>query len=247
MILLNCDLGESFGPWQMGNDEAVIPLIDCANVACGFHASDPLTMNKTVSTLVREGVNIGAHPAYPDLVGFGRRSMAVAAEEITALVLYQVGALEAIAKVHGSQVSYVKPHGALYHDMMHSDETFKAVLKAIVDYNPELPLVMMATADTSRWQALAEQAGVTLWFEAFADRAYDDEGKLLPRSKAGAVLQDIDSIMQQAQQIIEHESVVSVNGNQIRLKAQTLCVHGDNPQALETAKRIRSLIDQAKA
>lgn len=247
MILLNCDLGESFGPWQMGNDEAVIPLIDCANVACGFHASDPLTMDKTVGMLVREGVNIGAHPAYPDLVGFGRRSMAVSAEEITALVLYQVGALEAIAKVHGSQVSYVKPHGALYHDMMHSDEIFKAVLKAIVDYNPELPLVMMATADTSRWQALAEQAGVTLWFEAFADRAYDDEGKLLPRSKAGAVLQDIDSIMQQAQQIIEHESVVSVNGNQIPLKAQTLCVHGDNPQALETAKRIRSLIDQAKA
>jgi len=247
MILLNCDLGESFGPWQMGNDEAVIPLIDCANVACGFHASDPLTMDKTVGMLVREGVNIGAHPAYPDLVGFGRRSMAVSAEEITALVLYQVGALEAIAKVHGSQVSYVKPHGALYHDMMHSDEIFKAVLKAIVDYNPELPLVMMATADTSRWQALAEQVGVTLWFEAFADRAYDDEGKLLPRSKAGAVLHDIDAILQQAQQIIEHESVVSINGNEIPLKAHTLCVHGDNPQALETAKRIRSLIDQAKA
>lgn len=151
-ILLNCDMGESFGAWQMGDDAHAMPLVDQANLACGFHAGDPLTIQRSVALAVRHGVSIGAHPAYPDLQGFGRRHLACSAEEVQALVLYQLGALDAFCRAAGTQLAYVKPHGALYNDLLRSDELFEAVLAACARYRPGLPLMVLALADNRREQ-----------------------------------------------------------------------------------------------
>ena len=175
-ILLNCDMGESFGAWQMGDDAHAMPLVDQANLACGFHAGDPLTIQRSVALAVRHGVSIGAHPAYPDLQGFGRRHLACSAEEVQALVLYQLGALDAFCRAAGTQLAYVKPHGALYNDLLRSDELFEAVLAACARYRSGLPLMVLALADNRREQRLAAAAGVPLLFEAFADRAYQADG-----------------------------------------------------------------------
>ncbi|HYQ51819.1 MAG TPA: 5-oxoprolinase subunit PxpA, partial [Pseudomonas sp.] len=175
-LLLNCDMGESFGSWHMGLDAEVMPYIDCANIACGYHAGDPSTMRRTVALALQHGVTIGAHPAYPDLVGFGRRSMACSSEEIRDLLHYQIGALDGICKVLGGRVAYVKPHGALYNDMMADPLKLRAVLEAVAAYGSNLPLMLMATADDSAAQALGDEIGVPLWFEAFADRAYTASG-----------------------------------------------------------------------
>ncbi|MEC7377271.1 MAG: 5-oxoprolinase subunit PxpA, partial [Pseudomonadota bacterium] len=178
-LKLNADMGESFGPWVMGLDHEVMPHVDLANIACGFHASDPDVMRKTVRLAKRHGVGIGAHPAYPDLVGFGRRSMACSPEEIENLVLYQLGALQGICRAEGTGLCYVKPHGALYNDMARDPERFAAVARAVRAFDPELPLMTLAMRDTSALKAQAEEQGVTLWFEAFADRAYDSDGRLV--------------------------------------------------------------------
>ena len=172
-IDLNCDLGESFGAWTMGADAAVMPYISSANIACGFHAGDPSIMRKTVSLALSHGVQIGAHPAYQDLVGFGRRSMAYAAQELQDILHYQIGALDGICRAQGGRVSYVKPHGAMYNDMMANPAQLRAVLQAVASYDRRLPLMLMATRDNSAAQQMGDEYGVTLWFEAFADRAYD--------------------------------------------------------------------------
>lgn len=184
-LLLNADMGESYGPWVMGLDHEVMPHVDLANVACGFHASDPDVIRMTVRLARRHGVTVGAHPAYPDMVGFGRRSMACSAEEVENLVLYQVGALAGVCRAEGLEVGYVKPHGALYNDMMRDPETLEAVMRALVAYDARLPLMVMATRDPSATRELAARHGVTLWFEAFADRAYDAEGRLVSRREPG--------------------------------------------------------------
>ncbi|PHJ08057.1 hypothetical protein A5N81_28360 [Pseudomonas aeruginosa] len=188
-ILLNCDMGESFGAWRMGDDVHSMPLVDQANLACGFHAGDPLTMRRAVELAVRHGVSIGAHPAYPDLSGFGRRSLACSAEEVHAMVLYQIGALDAFCRSLGAQVAYVKPHGALYNDLVGDDELLRAVLDACAAYRKGLPLMVLA---------LAIARG-----EAFPD--YD--------------------------------------GNPLRLTADSLCVHGDNPESLAVLRRLRAALD----
>lgn len=180
-ILLNCDMGESFGAWRMGDDVHSMPLVDQANLACGFHAGDPLTMLRAVELAVRHGVSIGAHPAYPDLSGFGRRSLACSAEEVHAMVLYQIGALDAFCRSLGTQVAYVKPHGALYNDLVGDDELLRAVLDACAAYRKGLPLMVLALADNGRELELADEADVPLLFEAFADRAYLPDGRLAPR------------------------------------------------------------------
>jgi len=241
-MLLNCDLGESFDSWAMGVDTAVMPHIDQANIACGFHAGDPLTMRRTLALAAEHGVAIGAHPAYPDLVGFGRRSMKLSHDEISATLHYQVAALEGMAQSMGLALTYVKPHGALYHDMMGNIEVRAAILQAVADFHRPLKLMVQATDQADIHTREANAAGVQLLFEAFADRCYDDDGSLLHRSQPGAV-PSRERMLAQVTQLLRDNSVTTVSGNIIDLQADTLCVHGDNPEGVHSIEAIRALVD----
>lgn len=243
---LNCDMGESFGLWHLGMDEAVMPHIDMANIACGFHASDPLIMQQTVTLAKQFDVAVGAHPAYPDLVGFGRRHMHCSADEIQAFILYQVGALAAFCQQQNTALSYVKPHGALYNDMMQDDAILIAILKGVAGFSANLPLMLMAQADNSRSEALAAQFNVPLLFEAFADRCYTDSGLLQDRQQPGAVFTDHQQIINQAIQLAKQGCVTSNNGNIIKLNADSLCVHGDNTQSIAAIAQIKAAIAVSK-
>jgi UPF0271 protein len=242
-LLLNCDMGESYGSWRMGLDAEVMPYIDCANIACGYHAGDPSIMRRTVAMALEHGVTIGAHPAYPDLVGFGRRSMACSPEEIRDLLHYQIGALDGICKVLGGRVAYVKPHGALYNDMMADPLKLRAVLEAVAAYDAGLPLMLMATADDSAAQTLGDEVGVPLWFEAFADRAYTASGHLLSRRLPGAVHHDSAVVVEQALRLARGETLLADDGSALRLHASTLCVHGDNDSSVAAVRQIRQALD----
>ncbi|WP_346836668.1 5-oxoprolinase subunit PxpA [Microbulbifer sp. SAOS-129_SWC] len=239
---LNCDLGEGFGNWQLVDERTVMPHIDMANVACGFHAGDPVGIRRTVRLARECGVNIGAHPAYPDLVGFGRRSMDCSADEITAMVLYQLGALRALCTAEQAQVEYLKPHGALYNDMMRNDAVLRAILAALASAGEPLPLLLMATPDSERYRALAAEYGVPLLFEAFADRRYRADGRLQPRAEDGAVLHDTGDIVRQVEGLCRGE-VVTADGTTLQLAADTICVHGDNPAGVATIVEIRRALD----
>ena len=240
-MLLNCDLGESFGSWTMGLDSEVMPHIDQANIACGFHGGDPLTMRKTLALAAKHGVRVGAHPAYPDLVGFGRRSMNLSAKEIIANIHYQVAALEGLARCQGIELQYVKPHGALYNDMMARTSVREAIMQAISDYHLPLPLMLQATPEAGQHLTEAKEHGISLLFEAFADRCYDDDGKLLPRSQAGAV-HTRERMLAQVAQLCSQGTVTTVSGHVVALQADTLCVHGDNLEAVHAIVAIRELI-----
>lgn len=242
-LLLNCDIGESFGAWTMGLDAEVMPLIDCANIACGFHAGDPGTMRRTIALAVQHRVSIGAHPGYPDLVGFGRRSLACSPAEVEDLMLYQIGALDGLCRAQGARVSYVKPHGALYQDMMRNPAILAAVMRAVAAYDSQLPLMLMSTRDNSASQAIGDEHGVTLWFEAFADRAYDGEGYLVSRNLPGAVHHDPEQVVAQALTLARGEPLLASDGSDLPLKAHTLCVHGDNPGSVAAVKRIREALE----
>lgn len=248
-ITLNSDIGESFGAWKMGADDLIMPHIDCANVACGFHASDPLTMLKTVKLAKQHNVTIGAHPAYPDLVGFGRRHMALKPDEVTALIQYQVGALQGICAGEETEVKYVKPHGALYNDMLSDGQQFDAVCQAIAalqdDRHEPLPLMVMATPENDAWRHRAQQFGVELWFEGFADRAYDDNGQLRSRSNPDAVHGDVEAMYAQAEAFATGRAIESVSGKSLQIEIDSLCVHGDNPRAIETVEKLRSIVREA--
>lgn len=240
----NCDMGESFGSWAKGNDEAVMPFVDMANIACGMHASDPTTMARTVQLACRFGVSIGAHPGYPDLLGFGRRELELEAEELEACVLYQIGALDGICRAQGRRVEYVKPHGALYNRMMRDQVTLDSMIAAVRRYDAVLPLVVLGAGESAN-AALRERAagqGVELWFEAFADRAYDARGRLVPRSEPGAVHTDVDRVLRQVKEIAEQGQVSTLDGGIIPLQADTLCLHGDNEQLLAAVGRIRAAL-----
>ncbi len=243
---LNCDLGESFGQWKMGNDELIMPYIDMANVACGFHASDPSVMAKTVQLAQAHNVTIGAHPSYPDLQGFGRRNMSMGTAEITDMVLYQVGALQAICHAYGTEVQYVKPHGALYNTMMVDETVRSAIFKAVAMLSEAatkpLPLMVLSNAQAGKVKQHALSYSVPVIFEAFADRAYTDEGSLVPRKLEGAVLENDDEIETHVKGLIQKQQVTSINGNTIEIVADTICVHGDNLHALESVKKIREMI-----
>lgn len=242
--LLNCDIGESFGAWTMGRDADVMPLIDCANIACGFHASDPATMSKTVALALAHNVRIGAHPAYPDLVGFGRRSMNCSAQEIEDMILYQVGALQGICRAQGGQVEYVKPHGAMYNDMMRDPKQLRAVFKALSAYKGELRLMLMAQRDDSVAIALSEEFGVPIWREAFADRAYDPAGHLVARSLPGAVHHEPEKVVSQALLLARGENLIASDGSELHLQIDTLCVHGDNDASIAAVQRIRQALTE---
>ncbi|WP_329037608.1 5-oxoprolinase subunit PxpA [Pseudomonas aeruginosa] len=244
-LLLNCDIGESFGAWSMGLDAEVMPLIDCANIACGFHAGDPGTMRRTVALAVEHGVRIGAHPGYPDLVGFGRRSLACSAQEVEDLLLYQIGALDGLCRAQGERVRYVKPHGALYQDMMRDPAILAAVLRALAAYDRTLPLMLMSTRDNTAARALGAAHGIELWFEAFADRAYGGAGYLVSRSQPGAVHHDAETVLAQALLLARGAPLRASDGSALALEAQTLCVHGDNPASLAAVRRIRDALEAA--
>lgn len=238
---LNCDLGESFGQWQMGLDSVVMPHIDMANIACGFHAGDADVMTHTLQLAKQYGVCIGAHPSYPDLHGFGRRSMALSHQEIINCLRYQIAALDGMARTTGLTLSYVKPHGALYNDMMSKPDVFAAVLDAVAGYYQPLQLMLLATPAQQHFVDLAAASNVSLLFEAFADRRYTDEGKLTPRSESGAVLDTAD-ILAQVNQLVTQGSVTTSSGKILPLRADTLCVHGDNHAAIAQIKQIRALL-----
>lgn len=242
-LMLNADMGENFGPWVMGLDHEVMPHVDLANIACGFHASDPDVMRRTVRMAAEHSVGVGAHPAYPDLVGFGRRSMACSPAEIENLVLYQVGALMAMCRAEGIEVRYVKPHGALYNDMIGNPDIFSAVARAILAFDPDLPLMTLATRDTLPMSEQAREHGITLWFEAFADRAYDNGGRLVSRSHAGAVHHDHNTIIDQARRIATGQPLTTNDGSELILTADTLCVHGDNEESIASVRAIRQMLN----
>ncbi|MGX5913848.1 5-oxoprolinase subunit PxpA [Aliidiomarina sp. Khilg15.8] len=241
-LKLNCDLGEGFGPYNMGQDDLIMPLIDQANIACGMHASDPLTLVRTVRMAAEHGVEIGAHPGYPDKEGFGRRAMALSSAETEALVLYQLAALDGVARSFDTEVGYVKPHGALYHAMMADEITRHAIFAAAARYWSRPAVVMLATSRNQDFQREADHFGLTLRFEAFADRAYDDQGMLVARTEADAVHHEQSRVVAQAEDIAIRAQVRTRSGTMIDLPADTLCVHGDNMAALEAVKAIRTML-----
>jgi len=241
-MLLNCDLGESYGYWQIAADPLVMPHIDMANIACGYHAGDPQVMQKTIALAKQYQVKIGAHPSYPDRQGFGRRSMQLSHNEIENLMIYQLGALAGMCKSQGCQVSYLKPHGALYNDMMKSNDVLYAIFSAIKKYDPTMPLLMMATSHNRQFQQKAAEHGIDVMFEAFADRAYDDEGFLVSRSIDGAVLTKPDEILNRAMQLKTQGTIQSINGKTIPMAAETLCVHGDNEQAVNMIQSLKQCL-----
>ncbi|MAZ88006.1 MAG: hypothetical protein CL693_10190 [Cellvibrionaceae bacterium] len=240
-LLLNCDLGESFGSWTMGMDAQVMPHIDQANIACGFHAGDPLIMSNTLELAKQHQVRIGAHPAYPDLVGFGRRSMNCSTDEIKAFITYQTAALGGMAQSMDLSLEYVKPHGALYNDMMAKDNIRHAIMDAIASFHLPIRLMLQATPNADRHREEAKERGIELFFEAFADRCYDDDGRLLARTKAGAV-HSRDKMLEQVKQLSEDGTVTTVSGKLLPLQADTLCVHGDNIEGVKAIAAIRELI-----
>jgi UPF0271 protein len=243
---LNCDLGESYGVWQMGQDDKVMPLIDMANVACGFHAGDTNVMQKTVALAARHGVEIGAHPSYHDLPGFGRRSIPHSPQEIEALILYQLGALDGLCRAQGVGLGYVKPHGALNNDMMRDMSTLEAVMVATRKYDKALPLMLPVTVHYGRHKKLADYVGIPVLLEAFADRAYDDEGQLVSRRLPGAVHQSVDKIVEQAVSFAQKGGVKSSSGQWLDLPADSLCVHGDTDGALAAIRQIRDALTTAR-
>jgi UPF0271 protein len=243
-IDLNCDLGESFGPWKLGSDEEVMKYITSANVACGWHGGDPLVMDRTVAMAVSSGVRVGAHPGYPDLLGFGRRHLDCTPKELRNYVLYQIGALDAFCKVHGTSMSHVKPHGKLYLDCLDREDQARAIAEAVVEYNPNLLYVAFAGSRGTLMTEVAKRVGLKVVYEAFPDRAYTSAGDLVPRSVPGAIIQDAEEVAERALRLAKEQTMIAQDGSIIRLEAQTLCVHGDTPTALKLVQAIRSILEE---
>ena len=239
---LNSDLGEGYGRWALGDDAALLEVVTSANVACGFHAGDPATIDRTVRTATEHGVAIGAQVSYPDLVGFGRREIDEAPDDLTADVLYQIGALEAFARAAGSRVRYVKPHGALYNRIARDPVQAAAVVEAIRRYDPALPLLTLPGSAAMR---AAEDAGIPAVAEGFADRAYTAEGRLVSRREPGAVLHDPGQVATRAVVMATEGRVEAVDGGEVAVEVRSLCVHGDTPGAVELAKAVRAALDEA--
>ena len=238
---LNSDLGEGFGAWKMGDDEAMLDIVTSANIACGFHAGDPSVMRRVCDLAAGRGVAIGAHVGYHDLAGFGRRALDIAPDELADEVLYQIGALDAFARAAGSRVTYVKPHGALYNTAAVDVEQAAAIVDGLRRYDPALALLCLPDSEMQRQAA---KAGVVTYAEAFADRAYTADGKLLSRKKPGAVLHDADLVAKRAVGMAAG-GVVTADGTELELRPDSLCVHGDTPGAVELARRIRDGLTEA--
>ena len=244
-IDLNCDMGESFGAYKLGMDEKVIQFITSANIACGWHAGDPLVMDATVKMAVEHGVGVGAHPGYPDLLGFGRRNFDCTVEEVRNYLIFQIGALQAFCKVHGTQLQHVKPHGALYLTAVGDEGVARAVAEAIVSVNPELLYVALAGAKGELVTRIGQEVGLKVVYEAFPDRAYTSEGALVSRRQSGAVIKDPQEVSERALRMAKEGIVIAVDGTSIPLEAQTLCVHGDTPSAVDLVRSIRETLEAA--
>ena len=238
-IDLNSDLGESFGRYTLGLDDKIIPLITSANVACGYHASDPAVMDKTIRAAKEAGIRVGAHPGFPDLMGFGRRNMVVTPDEAKAYIKYQLGALSAFAGSQGVKIQHVKPHGALYNMAAVDEKLARAMCEAV--YEVDKDIIFMGLAGSKMIEA-AESVGLRAASEVFADRAYNDDGTLVSRKLPGAVIKDKDLAIKRVVRMVKEGKVESINGNDIAIKADSICVHGDNPKALEFVKNIRETL-----
>ena len=238
-INLNADLGESFGAWQMGCDAEMLRIVGAANIACGFHAGDPLVMRRTVRQALAAGVSLGAHPSFPDLQGFGRRPMQLAADELEAMLIYQIGALSAIAQAEGGQLTHVKPHGALNNMACEDALLANSVVTAIG--NHDRSLILLAPA-LSQLAAAGAAAGLRVATEVFADRRYADSGHLVPRGQTGAVLDSAEECVQHVLRMLDVGGIITVGGTRICTDFRSVCVHGDGPQALAAARAIRAAL-----
>lgn len=236
MVDLNSDLGESFGRYDLGEDAAMMKLITSANIACGFHAGDPTVIARTVALAMQHGVELGAHPGYPDLQGFGRRQMELTSEEINSVICYQLGALAAFARIAGLRLVHVKPHGALYNLAAQDFVVAKAIARAVSDYDPELILIGLAGSELIR---AGEAAGLRIASEGFPDRAYLLDGQLVPRSKQGAVITKSEAVAANALRLVREG--ITVNGEIVRI--DTLCLHGDHPKAVANAHAVRRALE----
>jgi UPF0271 protein len=242
-IDMNSDVGESFGNYKLGMDEKVIPLISSANIACGFHAGDPAVMKRTIAIAKENGVAIGAHPGFPDLIGFGRRSMDASLEEIQDDVTYQIGALQAFATTQGVKVQHVKPHGALYNMAVQNIEIWDAVSEAIAAIDPSLILFAQAGPWQQGVESIGLKHGIRIAFEFFGDRAYNPDGSLVSRKEPGAVIHDHQLVADKVLKMVTEGKVVCRDKSEIELSAHTICVHGDNPKALDLVKKIRETLE----
>ncbi|WP_028583141.1 LamB/YcsF family protein [Desulfogranum mediterraneum] len=242
---LNCDMGESYGAYQMGADQEVMPHITSANIACGWHAGDPMVMDQTIQLAVSHQVNIGAHPGYPDLMGFGRRPMHLSPLEIRNYIIYQLGALQAFCAVHHTRVSHVKPHGSLYLKAVESVEIARSIAEGIVRVNPQIAFIALAGEKGRLMAKVGKEFGLRVIYEAFPDRAYTPDGNLAPRSMEGAVKHDPAEIAERALMMAEEGRIVDTKGQAIEIQAETLCLHGDTAQAGSLAKTIRQSLEKA--
>ena len=236
-------MGESFGGYKLGLDEEVIKYITSANVACGWHAGDPLVMMRTVKMAKEYGVGVGAHPGYPDLLGFGRRNMDCTPEEVRNYVIYQIGALQAFCTANKVELRHVKPHGNLYMTAVDNENVARAIAQAIVAVDPRLMYVALAGAKGELIALVAQEVGLKVVFEAFPDRAYTSQGTLLSRREPGAVIQDPKIVANRALKMAKEKRIVAVDGSEIIVEAQTLCVHGDNPKAVELVRAILETLE----
>lgn len=236
VVDLNCDLGESFGAYKCGMDEEIIPYITSANVACGFHASDPVVMQKTVAAAKASHVRVGAHPGFPDLAGFGRRNMSLSPDEITAMVEYQIGALSAFCTANKTKLQHVKPHGALYNMAAVDEKIADAICKGISAVDPRLILL---APGSSKMVESASRFGLTAAREIFADRAYEEDGTLVSRKKPGSLISNPDDVVDRVVQMIREGTVIAITGKKIPVTADSVCVHGDGPSALALVRSIR--------
>jgi UPF0271 protein len=238
-IDLNSDVGESFGVYKLGLDEEVIPNITSANIACGFHAGDPGVMRKTVFLAKKYGVETGAHPGYPDLMGFGRRNIDATLEEIQDYVVYQMGALQAFTISQGMRLQHVKPHGSLYNMAVANPKIWEAIAEAVAKADRGIILVVLASSKRDPFLEMGKRHGIRIAFEAFPDRAYNRDGSLVSRREKGAVIEDHEAVTKRALKMALEGKVIAIDGAEIDLKADTLCVHGDNPAAVQMVKKIR--------
>lgn len=233
---LNSDLGESFGRYTIGNDDKIIPLITSANVACGYHAADPVVMNKTIAMAKEAGIRVGAHPGFPDLMGFGRRNMNVSKEEAKAYTMYQLGALDAFCRAHGVKMQHVKPHGAMYNMAAKDYELSVAICEAIKEFDDSLIVMALSGGELVR---AAKDMGLRVALEVFADRAYEEDGSLVARTKDGAMITDEEEAIRRVIRMVKEQKVTAITGKDIDIKADSICVHGDGAKALAFVERIR--------
>jgi len=241
-IDVNSDLGESYGVWTLGDDDAMLAVVTSANVACGFHAGDPTVLRAACRRAVERDVAIGAQVSYPDLLGFGRRHLDMDVDELRDAVLYQLGALDAFAQVAGSEIAYVKPHGALYHAAVTQRSVARAIVGAASEYDPSLAVLGLPGSELL---AAAEEAGLEAVAEAFADRAYRPDGQLLSRREAGSVITDPDEVAERAVRIATDGEVVASDGSVVSVRARSICVHSDTPGAVGLARAVRAALDAA--